>query len=137
LGLTALLVLIITAVSVAAPLKGAKFTGSMTDSTTASLTFKVSKDGKRVTKLRLARNPNKCGNGDEVPRQRARAARIRKGRFTATVKFMTMADDMYATARVTGRFTSRRSVRGTVSTHFRDSEAKYCNGSYKYTAKAR
>lgn len=133
--LTALLALIITATSAAAPLKGAKYAGNFTDSP-AAITFKVSKNGKTVSGLRLSAAPNKCAMGGTTPKQSSRRASISKGRFTATVRFKAMDGAVFATAKVKGLFVGRRGARGTVTTKFEDAESAYCNATLAFTAKA-
>jgi hypothetical protein len=135
IGLTALLVLIITATSVAAPSKGAKYAGNFTSSP-AAISFKVSNDGKTVSRLRLSAAPNKCAMGGKTPKQSSRRAPISKGRFTATVRFKTIKGAVFATAKVKAQFVGRRGARGTVTTKFKDTESKMCNGTLAFTAKA-
>jgi hypothetical protein len=135
IGLTALLVLIITATCAAAVVKGAKYAGNFTDSP-AAITFKVSKDGKTVSGLRLSAAPNRCAMGGTTPRQSSRRASISKGSFTATVRFKSSDGTVFATAKVKGRFVGRRGARGTVTTKFTDAESQSCSGTLAFTAKA-
>src|SRR3954454_9545179 len=126
--LTALVSLIVaTAVYAAAPKKDARYVGAMTGPTASTLSFKVSKDGKRVKSLRLNAVPNMCAYGGEAPPQTARSAAIERGRFATTVRFKTVKGTMFATTRVTGRFVAGGRARGTLVTKFKDSEAKMCN----------
>jgi hypothetical protein len=135
IGLTALLVLIITATSAAAVVKGAKYAGNFTNSP-AAITFKVSKDGKTVSGLRLSAAPNRCAMGGTTPKQSSRRASISKGRFTATVRFKATNGAVFATSKVKGQFVGRRGARGTVTTKFKDTESQMCSGTLAFTAKA-
>jgi hypothetical protein len=135
--LTALLALLVTATSFAAPpVKNAKYTGQSTDASASALAFNVSKDGKSVSEVRFAASPNRCGAGGPRPRQSSGRAPISRGRFTAKVRFRTTEGAVYATAKVTGQFLKGGRARGTVTTKFRDAESKYCNGTFQYTASA-
>jgi hypothetical protein len=136
--LTALVCLIVaTAAYAAAPEKGSRYAGSMTGPTASTISFKVSKDGKRVSSLRLNAVPNMCAYGGEAPPQTARPAAIERGRFATTVRFKTVKGAMFATTRVTGRFLAGGRARGTLVTKFKDPESEPCNARLAFTATAR
>jgi hypothetical protein len=108
----------------------------MSDSPASAVTFRISRDGKSVFRLRLAASPNKCGSGGETPRQSSDPASISGGKFRATVRFKTTAGAVYATTKVKGQFIGRRGARGTATTTFKDAESQYCNGTFDFSAKA-
>jgi hypothetical protein len=137
-ALTALATLIVTAVSyAAAPVKGARYSGAMTGPKGWSLNFKVAKDGKSLSSLRLMVVPNDCAYGGAPPRQTASMPRISKGEFATTVRYRTTKGAVYATTRVRGEFLKGGRARGVLMTKFKDAEAKMCNGRFEFTARAR
>ena len=121
----------------AQPVKGGKYSGTFTIAPSESVTFKVSKNGKKVTGLKvLPSAPNTCGSGGPPPGQSSKAVKISKGKFTATVTYTTGTGFVFAKAKVTGTFLKHRRERGTVRTRFTDRSGKNCEATFKYTTKA-
>lgn len=136
--LSVLALLAVAGVAAAAkPVKGGKYSGTLTIASGETVSFKVSKNGKKVSGLKVAPfEPNTCGAGGPPPGQSSKAAKISKGKFHVTVTYKTGTGFVFATAKVTGTFLKGRRERGTVRTRFTDRSGKSCEASFKYTTKA-
>jgi hypothetical protein len=135
--LAAILVLMAAATGfAAAPVKGGKYSGTLSGSTSQTVTFKVSKNGKKASGFKLITIPNKCGSGGGVPKQSSSPAAISKGKFTATIRFKTTAGQVFATTTITGKFLKHRRESGNLTTKFKDAASQMCNGKFAYTTKA-
>jgi hypothetical protein len=139
-GLAVLAVLVIGAVAAiafaAAPVKGAKYSGHLKgqkgQGSTTTVTFKVSASGKKVIGMRVKPYiPNRCGSGGPPPPQTSKPAKIKNGRFTATVKAQIPEGVWSAT--VTGKFLSGGKEQGVVKSSPRPGEPSKCGGNTPYT----
>jgi hypothetical protein len=138
LPLAVLALLLVAAVAVAAkPVKGGTYAGTLTAAPSETVTFKVSQNGKKVSGLKVSPfEPNTCGAGGPPPPQSSKPAKIRKGKFTATVIYKTTTGKVAARAKVTGTFVKGRREKGVVKTAFTDRSTKSCEAPFKYTTKA-
>jgi hypothetical protein len=119
----------------AGPVKGATYSGPLSGSASETVSFKVSSNGKKVTKLRLSPFiPNTCGNGGPPPTEISAPAKITNGKFTGTVVTKATDGSITAKAVVTGKFLRGRKEKGTVKTTLPN--ASNCNGSFTYTTAA-
>jgi hypothetical protein len=136
-GLAVLAVLVIGAVAAiafaAAPVKGAKYSGHLKgQGSTTTVTFRVSASGKKVIGMRVKPYiPNRCGSGGPPPPQTSKPAKIKNGRFTATVKAQIPEGVWSAT--VTGKFLSGGKEQGVVKSSPRPGEPSKCGGNTPYT----
>ncbi len=135
--LAAVMVLVAAATGfAAAPVKGGRYSGALTVSTSVTVTFKVSKNGKKASGFKLGTIPNKCGSGGGVPKQSSAPAAISKGKFTGAIRFKTTAGKVFATTTITGKFLKHMRESGNLTTKFKDAASKMCNGTFAYTTKA-
>jgi hypothetical protein len=133
--LPALLLTLAAVALAAAPVKGAKYAGSLTISKTETVTFKVSPSGKKVINVRvLPVVPNHCGVGGTPPAQSSVPATIKNGKFKATLNEETSNGGISGTATVTGKFLAGGKVKGVVENPLPG--APECAGNFAYTAKA-
>jgi hypothetical protein len=134
-GFAVLAVLMIGAVTAiafaAAPVKGAKYSGHLKGQDT-TVTFRVSASGKKVIGMRVKPYiPNSCGSGGPPPPQTSKPAKIKNGRFTATVKAQ-IPDGVWS-ATVTGKFLSGGKEQGMVKASPRPGEPSKCGQKIAYT----
>jgi hypothetical protein len=134
--LPALLLTLLAAVALAAsPVNGAKYAGSLTISKSETVSFKVSASGKKVINVRvLPVVPNHCGSGGTPPAQSSIPAKIKNGKFKATLNEETSNGAVSGTATVTGKFLAGGKVKGVVENPLPG--APECAGNFAYTAKA-
>ena len=130
-GLAVLAVGAVAAIAFAAnPVKGAKYSGHMTAGPT-TVTFKVSASGKKVIGMRVKPFiPNRCGQGGRPPPQTSKPAKIKAGRFTATVKAQIPKGVWRAT--VTGRFLKGGKEKGVIKSSPRPGEPSKCGTNTLY-----
>lgn len=85
--LVAIAALALSAVALAAkPVKGATYKGRY--GTSNVVRFKVSANGKTVTKMHFATfPPNKCGSGGPVPKPSSKPAKITNGKFKVRLTY--------------------------------------------------
>jgi hypothetical protein len=127
---------IATVALAAGPLKGARYSGQVKNAgVPISVTFKVSRSGKRITAfaLNVPNLPNRCGYGGPDQVHHA-SAPIKQGRFTAKLTEKTAGGVVVATATASGRFRSGHRETGTIKTTARTSS---CSGSFNYTTRAK
>jgi hypothetical protein len=135
LALAAILAIAGIAVA-AAPVKGAKYSGRVNVSATLTVSFKVSRSGRKITSLKVSPSlPNTCGYGGPPPTETSKPAKIKHGRFTAKITEKASSGTVIATASVTGQFLAKGKEKGTVKTNLPN--AKSCNGSFTYSTKAK
>jgi hypothetical protein len=119
----------------AAPVKGGRYSGRVNITATLTVRFKVSGSGKKVTSLKVSPAlPNSCGFGGPPPAQSARAAKVRKGKFTTKITEKTSGGTVTATARVKGRFLAGGKEKGRIITNVPGNTS--CNGSFRYSTEA-
>jgi hypothetical protein len=135
-GLASAVLFALVAVALAAsPVKGATYSGSLKDSATEIVSFKVSASGKMVTNVKVTPFvPNHCGSGGTPPAESSKPARIKNGKFKATLNEETSNGAVSGTATVTGKFLAKGKVKGTVENPLPG--AKECAGNFPYTASA-
>jgi hypothetical protein len=129
--------LALAAVALAAkPVKGARYSGHLAGvGSTGTVTFKVSKNGKKVTGLTVAPFfPNTCGSGGPLPKYTSKPARIKKGKFTTTVFVVTDTGTKLVAGKATGTFTAHRKEKGTLRPL---KLPKNCTKTFKYSTKAK
>jgi hypothetical protein len=133
--LPALLLTLAAVALAAAPVKGAKYSGSLTIAKSETVSFKVSPSGKKVTHIQvLPYVPNRCGAGGPPPAQTSIPATIKNGKFKATLNEETSNGGISGTATVTGKFLAGGKVKGVVENPLPG--APECAGNFAYTAKA-
>jgi hypothetical protein len=101
-------------------LSGASYTGHLSGEATATISFKVSTNGKRVVDL-SAGTPFKCGGGcGGVPSVTNGSARISKsGKFTLTYKLTDPGSTKaFGTDTISGTFHKHGVAKGTTASHF-------------------
>jgi hypothetical protein len=118
----------------ASPRKGAKYSGHVREAgVPITISFKVSRSGRKVTSLTLnvPNLPNKCGYGgpDAI---RPAHAKIKDGRFTAKLSETTGGSTVVATARITGRFRAGGKESGKIRTKTSDAA---CSGTFRYATR--
>lgn len=119
----------------AGPVKGAKYSGRVSVTASLTLSFKVSRSGKRVTSLKVSPSlPNRCGFGGPPPTQTSKSARIAHGKFTAKIKETASNGTVIATATVTGKFLAKGKEKGSINVNLPN--ATSCSGSFSYSTKA-
>jgi hypothetical protein len=136
-ALIAVFVLATAAVALAAnPVKGAKYTGSgKLHGQTGAVSFRVSANGKRVTKLSVP-TPVGCQLGG-VKFPKSGSANITKhGTFTATLPLKAINGKKVGHDTVTGTFLKHRKEKGRISSHWSASTFNKCNASMSYSTKA-
>jgi hypothetical protein len=139
IGSTALALAAILAIAgiahAVAPVKGAKYTGHVGVSASFTVSFKVSRSGKKITSLKVSPFlPNTCSSGGPPPTATSRPAKIAHGKFAAKITEKAGNGTVIATAKVTGKFLAKRKEKGTIKTNLPN--AKACNGSFSYSTKA-
>ena len=123
------------AAALGAPLKGATYAGATVRSK-ASITLKVSKNGKTVT-LNAPYAPLYCegGGGGGIRRVTRPAAVSNSGSFSGSIAFeSTLTHQVFARLFLSGKF-SGHTVSGTARSEY--PKAKQCGGSTSFTAKAK
>jgi hypothetical protein len=118
-----------------APVKGAKYSGRVGVTASLTVSFKVSRSGKKITSLKVRPSlPNTCGYGGPPPTATARPAKIGHGKFAAKITEKASNGTVIATAKVTGKFLAKGKEKGTIDTNLPN--AKSCNGTFAYSTKA-
>jgi hypothetical protein len=131
---TAILLLALTSVALAGPVKGATYTGT-TSHGNAAISLKVSKSGKSVT-VNAPFAAIYCEGGGAGTRQITRAATISPGgsfKGSITYEFVP-THRITAHLRFAGKF-SGHAVKGTARSEF--PLAKQCDGSTRFSAKVK
>jgi hypothetical protein len=130
----AIAALALSAVALAAkPVKGATYKGHY--GTSNVVRFKVSANGKTVTKMHFATfPPNKCGSGGPEPKQSSKPATITNGKFKVrlTYSYASSGGKSY-TYTVTGKFLKHRMEKGVF---INETTLKQCRGKFPYTTTA-
>jgi hypothetical protein len=122
--------------------KGGSYSGTLAaPRTSITVAFKVSKDGKKITRLRTNDLPFYCsGGGPPVPIKFKNATISKAGTFNSTgVQIISSGPNKGkkgATLTLTGRFLRGRQESGKITTTFPASVGGSCNGSSKYSTKA-
>ena len=131
-GLAVLAVGAVAAIAFAAnPVKGAKYSGHPTGDRNTTVTFRVSASGRKVIGMRVKPViPNSCGQGGQPPPQTSKPAKIKAGRFTATVKAQIPKGVWRAT--VTGRFLKGGKEKGVIKSSPRPGEPSKCGTNTRY-----
>jgi hypothetical protein len=140
IGLAAVaLAAILATVSIAlaaGPVKGARYSGPVNGTASLTVSFKVSRSGRRVSSLKVSPSlPNRCGFGGPPPPQTSKPAKIGHGKFTAKITEKAGNGTVIATAQVTGKFLAKGKEKGGITVNLPN--AKSCSGSFSYTAKAK
>ena len=121
--------------------KGGSYTGTLAaPRTSITVSFKVSRNGKRVTGLKTNNLPFYCsGGGPPVPITFQDATIGKAGTFTSTgVQIISVGPkkgQRGATLRITGRFLAGHRESGRITTKFPAGSAT-CDGSSSYSTKA-
>ena len=103
---------------------------------TLTVSFKVSRSGKRVSSLKVSPSlPNSCGYGGPPPTQTSKPAKIADGKFTAKITEKAGNGTVAARATITGRFLAKRKEKGTIKTSV--PAATSCNGTFSYSTKVK
>jgi hypothetical protein len=136
-ALTLAVVLAATGIALAAgPVKGARYSGRVNVTATLTISFKVSRSGKKVSSVKVSPSlPNSCGYGGPLPTQTSKSAKIEDGKFTAKITEKAGNGTVAATARITGKFLAKGKEKGNVKTTV--PSAKSCNGSFSYSTKVK
>jgi hypothetical protein len=119
----------------APPVKGAKYTGTLTANSSVTISFKVSKNGKMVTKFVPSPGfPNACGSGGPPPKYVSTPAKIKQGKFKTKVYLVTTTGTKVLAGTATGSFGKHRTAKGAL----RPSSAlpPECVKKFRYTANA-
>jgi hypothetical protein len=126
----------IAAVALAAkPVKGARYSGHLAGATSTTVSFKVSKNGKKVTGVTvLPFFPNSCGSGGPLPKYTSKPAGIKNGKFKTTVFVVTDTGTKLVAGKATGTFLAHGKEKGTLRPL---KLPKNCTKTFKYTAKAK
>jgi hypothetical protein len=119
----------------AAPVKGARYSGSVNGTATLKVTFKVSRSGKKVTSLDVRPSlPNSCGYGGPEPTHASKPAKVKHGKFTGKITEKASNGKVIATATVTGKFLTGGKEKGTINSVL--PSATSCDGNFTYSTKA-
>jgi hypothetical protein len=122
--------------------KGGSYTGTLAAPRTSfTISFKVSKNGKRVTGLKLNNIPAYCSSGGPpVPITFKDATISKAARFTSSgVQIISVGPkkgQKGAMLTITGRFLAGRTESGKLTTTFPKSVGSTCNGASQYSTKA-
>jgi hypothetical protein len=121
----------------AVTIKPGKYSGPVsfqgTQSTTEFVTFTVNKSQTKVKKLRLTPFiPNSCGSGGPPPKEASKSAKIKNGKFTATVKELKTGGGFFGKATVKGKFKSGGKVSGSFKSKLPGHPE--CNATLQFTA---
>ncbi len=129
--------LAVTGIALAAgPVKGARYSGRVNVTATLTVSFKVSRSGKKVSSLKVSPSlPNSCGYGGPPPTQTSKPAKIEDGKFTAKITEKAVNGTVAAIATITGRFLAKGKEKGTIKTSV--PSATSCNGSFSYSTKVK
>jgi len=120
----------------AGPVKDARYSGRVNVTATLTVSFKVSRSGKKVSSLKVSPSlPNSCGYGGPPPTQTSKPAKIADGKFTAKITEKAVNGTVAARATITGRFLAKGKEKGTIKTSV--PAATSCNGSFSYSTKAK
>jgi hypothetical protein len=130
---------ILAAVSIALaanPVKGAKYSGRVNATANFTVSFKVSRSGKKVTAMKVKPSlPLSCSSGGPPPPQTSKPATIKDGKFTARVTETASSGTVIATAKITGKFLAKGKEKGNINVTLPN--AKSCNGSFSYSTKVK
>lgn len=119
----------------AAPTKGARYSGHVNGAATLTVTFKVSRSGKKVTSLAVKPAlPNRCGSGGPEPTETSKPTKVKRGKFTAKITEKAINGKVIGTATVTGKFLAGGKEKGTIKSV--EPNARSCDGSFTYSTKA-
>ncbi len=133
----ALVAVLATAASAFAanPVKGAKYSGTITADNGLAISFKVSSNGKDVVKMKVPQPPIFCqGGGPPPPQKPATPAPISStGTFKETLQYVSTTGSVIATLKVTGAFHAQRKESGKVKVTWSTAS---CNGSAPYSTKS-
>jgi hypothetical protein len=139
--LVVLAVLLVAGAAFAAgPVKGGSYAGSLIPSMDgATVSFKVSADGKKVTGLSISNTPLYCsGGGKPIPVRFKSAAISSKGTFFSTGKYLVLEGpkkgQVAANLKISGKFLKGRKERGTLTTSYVG--FSNCSGISAYSTKA-
>lgn len=133
LSVAAVITPIAVAAIAAAPVKGASYAGTIKQGN-IPISFKVSNNGKKVSKLNPQSLPLFCeGGGGPTVLKVSNAAVDKKGAFTTTGR-ETANGKIVATVKITGKFQSGGREKGKLKVTYQF--AKDCNGSTTYTTQA-
>jgi hypothetical protein len=120
----------------AGPVKGASYSGRVNVTANLTVSFKVSRSGKKVTALKVRPSlPNSCGYGGPLPTQTSKSARIERGKFTAQIKETASNGTVISTAKVTGKFLAKGKEKGNIEASLPN--AKSCNGTFSYSTRVK
>jgi hypothetical protein len=120
----------------AGPVKGAKYSGRVNATASLTVSFKVSRSGKKVTALKVSPSlPNSCGFGGPPPTQTSKAAKIERGKFAAKIKETASNGTVIATAKVTGKFLAKGKEKGDIKANLPNAQS--CNGTFAYSTKVK
>jgi hypothetical protein len=118
------------------PVNGEGYSGHVTGQPTETVSFKVSKDGKRVTKLLIplvVHCPKRFGGFGGVASPSAGKATItKKGTFTKTLTVLAVTGAKAGTETVTGTFLADGKERGKIASNL-TGKPKACDTTVKYT----
>ena len=129
-GLALFVVLAMAAIAPAGtPVNGARYSGDVKTTATLTVSFRVSKTGKKIKGLRITPTiPNSCGYGGPVPTETSKPSPIADGKFQATVKLSSGEK-----AKVHGKFVSHHRERGTIDST--NPASPSCDGTFQYSTK--
>jgi hypothetical protein len=119
------------------PVNGARYSGRLTGvGSTDTVTFKVSKNGKKVTGVSVSPFfPNSCGSGGPLPKYTSKPAAVKHGKFKAAVFVVTATGSKLPAGTVRGTFLAHGKEKGTIRPTSK--LPKSCVKTFKYTAKAK
>jgi hypothetical protein len=119
----------------APPVKGARYTGTVTTQPSITVSFKVSLDGKTVKKFVPSPGfPNACGSGGPPPTYVSTPAKIKLGKFKAKVYVVTPTGTKVLAGTATGSFGKHRTAKGVMVPS--STLPPQCIKNFAYTAKA-
>jgi hypothetical protein len=128
----ALLAVIVAGVAVAGPVKGAKYSGFATPTSSGStITWKVSSSGKKVTGIKLSQVPLFCAAGGPPVSASFKTARIKKSAFATTaaadIKSGPNQGQPQYRLKLKVRFTKTKKATGTIAVDWFGAD-KSCDG---------
>ena len=120
----------------AGPVKGAKYSGRVNATASLTVSFKVSRSGKKITALKVSPSlPKSCSFGGPPPTQTSKSAKIEHGKFAARITEKAGNGTVLETAKVTGKFLAKRKERGNIEASLPN--AKSCNGTFSYSTRGK
>src|SRR6188508_1881797 len=95
---------------------GARYSGRVNVTATLTVSFKVSRSGKKVSSVKVSPSlPNSCGYGGPPPTQTSESVGIKDGKFTAKVtEKSSTTGALIETAKVTGTFLAKGKEKGKI-----------------------